>query len=169
MLDPRPRARMRVREVRMKHMAFRILDGWVIAVHDGASPGSQWSAYLQALDELFTKRQVARSSLKIFVYTEGGGPNAAERKALNDLLQGIPSIAVVTQSTQVRLIINALSLFSTRTRMFSPLAVRDALSFLKATDAQQTFVWQQMRHLQRAELPHVRLPELASNHEVHRA
>jgi hypothetical protein len=53
--------------------------------------------------------------------------------------------------------------------MFSPLAIRDALSFLNATDAQQSFVWQQMRHLQRTELPHVRLPEFASNHEVHRA
>lgn len=97
------------------------------------------------------------------------GFRIAERKALNDLLQGIPPIAVVTQSTDAPQIVHAHSLFSTRTRMFSPLAVRDALSFLKATDVQEDFVWQQMRHLQRTELPHVRLPEFASNHEVHRA
>jgi hypothetical protein len=76
----------------------------------------EWDAFLQLLEA--TKENLTK--LRILVITDGGGPNAAQRKRLETVLKGRSvRVAIVTDSAKSRFIASAVSLFNRDHRGFS--------------------------------------------------
>src|ERR687884_21999 len=102
----------------MKNMAFRLLGDLFILVHNKNPPYDwEWGTYL---DEL-RKHRGHIDTIRTLIYTEGGGPSPAQRKHLNQVLDGrITRAAVVSDASMVRMITTALGWFNPAIRAFSP-------------------------------------------------
>src|SRR5689334_20807955 len=74
--------------------------GVVIWLHTQADPHpDEWALGIDATSELLAKRGGDVSLLRSFVVSDGGGPNAAQRKTLGEVFRGRPNkLAVVTNS-----------------------------------------------------------------------
>jgi hypothetical protein len=109
-------------------MAFKVIDRLFVVVYVGDPSGAEWSAYLSALH----RHGIERTSHLVF--TDGGGPNAAQRRYLEKVLAGrqVP-VAVVSGNVTVRAVVTVLSWFNRRTRAFprTDAGLRDALAYLE--------------------------------------
>jgi hypothetical protein len=111
----------------MKNMAFKVIDRLFIVVYGAHDPtDEEWFGYLQDVERHGIDRTMQ------LIATEGGGPNAAQRRYLNDLLAGrhVP-VAVMSGSTAIRTMVTALSWFNRKIRAFSPTGLADALVYLE--------------------------------------
>lgn len=119
----------------MKNAAFQLVRGVCIVVNNATDPSKEeWDAYL-ALASAGMKAAGDLSRFSQLVVTDGGGPNAAQRKASVDLgkKHGDPSLirgSVVSNSVAVRGIVTAFHWLGAPMRSFSPAEVGDALAHL---------------------------------------
>ena len=120
-----------------KTMAFAYVDGVLLAVHPAANPSEpEWEAYIRFCEQL---PKTCRRTLAV---TAGGGPNAVQRKLLqerylrafvNDKMNPM-KVAVVTNSSIVRGIVTALNWFNPNTSAFPADAIHEALRYLGVSD-----------------------------------
>jgi hypothetical protein len=104
-------------------LTFRFIDEHrIVMLHTAnAPPDEGWNEYLRVL----RGRDVTQQGL--LCVTGGGGPNAAQRHALNQVLAGRPfARAIVHDSALVRGIVRAVSWFSSGVEAFSPGAWQEA-------------------------------------------
>lgn len=115
----------------MDRMGFKFLGSLHIIVVGERDPApADWNAYVEAI-QAEAKRGVSARQMRTLVFSDGGGPNAAQRKVTNDLREGrnTPQ-AIVTVSGITRAVITALRLWSPHCRAFAPRDMGPALDFL---------------------------------------
>jgi hypothetical protein len=99
-----------------KTMRFREWSGVLLCVHGSTDlQPEEWAAYVDYC------LQLPASCNKALIVTDGGGPNAAQRRALQDRYlskQKEYRVAVMTDSSVVRGIVTALSWFNPDIRAF---------------------------------------------------
>jgi hypothetical protein len=100
-----------------KTMVFKECGGVLLCVHGAEDPRpEEWVAYVDYCLKL------PRSCNKALVVTDGGGPNAAQRKVLQDRYLAKHDdyrVAVLTDSAVVRGIVKALNWFNPLTQPFT--------------------------------------------------
>jgi hypothetical protein len=119
-----------------KSLAFRFVSDVLLVLRENAqTPRDQdWDDFLRVLVE---NRQNFHK-LKILVRTEGGGPNALQRKRLQQALDGRPvRVAVVTNSVPVRFIVSSIALLNRAIRSFANHEIDAAYAHLSMTPAEQ--------------------------------
>ncbi|HEY8946705.1 MAG TPA: hypothetical protein VIM73_20825 [Polyangiaceae bacterium] len=95
---------------------------------------AEWDGFLDQL----VKNRANFSNLKILVLTEGGGPNAAQRKRLEQALDGRHlRVAVVTDSGKARFIASAITFLNKLHRGFAVKELPLAYEHLGLTIAEQ--------------------------------
>lgn len=98
---------------------FEFIDAHRIVMLHGSNPppDSGWEAYLQQLHA----KDVTKMGLLVF--TAGGAPGPAQRRALNSLLAGrYFARSIVHQSVLVRGVVAAVSWFAPGVKAFEPAA-----------------------------------------------
>jgi hypothetical protein len=122
----------------MRTMAARLHAHAVILVHSEAAPAqAEWDAYVGQLRSL---EQVVGGDLSrgaLIVFTDGGAPNASQRRQVNEWLRGrYWPVSVVSFSGVVRAVGTAMSFFNKGLEIYSPLAWRDAFAHALVKPAQ---------------------------------
>lgn len=97
----------------------------------------EWDAFLG----LLSQNQGNFAKLRILVSTNGGGPNAAQRKRLDTVLAGRPiRVAVVTDSAKSRFIASAISLINRDHKGFSIAEMEGAYDHLALSPSERRLV-----------------------------
>lgn len=132
------------------NMAFTFLEGiggggLMMLVHTNKSPtDSEWEPYFR---ELCKHDPTKILSLAV---TAGGAPSGAQRKLVNDYLNGRQSRgAVVTGNSFVRGVVTALSWFNSQMKAFSPEELDSALRYLGVREAEMALVRRELAVLQK--------------------
>lgn len=112
------------------NLAFKKVDDyWVVAHTTEAPTDIEWHELLATLRRVKEARRA-----RVFIYTDGGAPNARQRALLNQALDGArPPIAVVTASAVARAASTAISWFTPTIRIFAPHESERALDHLDAS------------------------------------
>jgi hypothetical protein len=136
----------------MRSMVFRIVGDVHIVVAGTQPPTNEdWDRYLEAV-KAEEKKLADFRKMRTLVFSDGGGPNATQRKAVSEFLKGRTTpVAIVTGSAVMRGIVTALSWFNSGTKAFSPDQVALALEFLQVSETQHEKIWVEAKKL-RAEL-----------------
>jgi hypothetical protein len=114
------------------NMTFKFLPraiggGLMLVAHTPRPPNDvDWEPYY---DEMVKQDP---EQLLHLVFTDGGAPSGAQRKRVNEYLQGRASrAAVITTSTMVHGVVTALGWFNSQIRTYSP---KDLVAALKHLD-----------------------------------
>ncbi len=119
-----------------KSLAFRFVSDTLLVLRENSNtPHDQdWDDFLRILID---NRQNF-PKLKILVRTDGGGPSAAQRKRLQQALDGRPvRVAVVTNSVPVRFIVSSIALLNRAIRSFANDEIDAAYVHLGMTAAER--------------------------------
>lgn len=112
----------------MKTIAYALVEGVCINVHDHVPPGEEeWDGYMAF------RRQHQPEIRGILVVSEGGRPSAKQREQLRDVLaEGpVPRVAIITQSQLVRNTAGLLTwFFKDKVRILLPRELGKAFEFL---------------------------------------
>lgn len=111
----------------VKNMAFKVIDRLFVVAYGDMSPTlEEWVRYLHEVERHGIDRTMH------LIVTEGGGPNATQRRHLDELLAGrsVP-VAVMSGSPAIRGMVTALSWFNGKIRAFYPAGLRDAIAYLE--------------------------------------
>jgi hypothetical protein len=135
----------------MANMAYTFLpgiaahEGLMLLVHTTRAPfDAEWEPYYRELI------QHEPGGLRSLAFTDGGAPNGAQRKQVNDYLRGRSSLAaVVTASSMVRGVVTALSWFNAQMKAFAPDQVDDALRYLGVRPQEMAKVRQEIQLLRK--------------------
>jgi hypothetical protein len=124
----------------MRTMAYKFLGDLVLMVHNKTNPAdAELRAYF---DELRTKDV---SSIRVMVFTDGGGLSASQRKELNAVLAGRQQMcAVISDDGLVRGIVTALSWFNRGIKFFPTNAGEEAFKYLKIPSRDYAEVWREV-------------------------
>lgn len=132
----------------MNNMVFRYVDGvagggLLITMHTSRAPSdSEWAGYFAEV----VKHDPAK--LKSLNFTDGGAPNGAQRKQVNDFLKGRTSrCAVVTASSFVRGVVTALSWFNPEIKAYPSDDLESALQHLGVRDQEVLLVRREIQVL----------------------
>lgn len=120
----------------MMNMTSKVIDRLFLVAYGTRNPtNAEWDAYLDLVD----RHGVTRTQQ--LIYTDGGEPNAHQRRELNELLRGrqVP-VAVVSTSVRVRGTVTLLSWFNHKIRAFPPSAVKDALAYLEIPEMRHKMI-----------------------------
>lgn len=123
----------------MTNVAVQLVGRVGVAVNNATSPSADdWDAYLAMAGEGM-KLAGGLARFKQLVVTDGGGPNAAQRKATMDLASryGDPStmkIAAVSNNIGVRGMVTAFNWVGAPIRAFSPTQLGEAFAYLGISD-----------------------------------
>jgi hypothetical protein len=103
----------------------------ILIVQNTETPSRQeWEGFLRLLSEM--KAQL--SKCKILIMTEGGGPDADQRKRLQMTLERTPvRVAVVSDNLKVRFVASTIALFHRQHRAFGKLELPQAYEHLGMT------------------------------------
>jgi hypothetical protein len=150
----------------MRSMVFRILGDVHIVVAGSEPPTNQdWDRYLEAV-RAEEKKLADFRNMRTLVFSDGGGPNAAQRKAVSEFLKGRTTpVAIITGSTIMRGIVTALAWFNPETKAFAPDDVGSALAFLKIPAVQHEKIWVELRKL-RVELGNPNLKAIREDQKL---
>jgi hypothetical protein len=115
----------------MDHMGFKIVGTLHVIIVGSKDPSvADWQAYMTAL-HAEERKGIDVTQMRTLVFSDGGGPNAAQRKMASDLLDGRATrLGIVTGNTLMRGVITALRWFNPQCQAFAPGAVGEALRFL---------------------------------------
>src|SRR5262245_26806804 len=110
----------------MKNLAFKVIGNWIISVHNENPPtNAECQSGIDAL------KKVDANRVRMLTFTKGGAPTPAQRKLLNEALQGREmQTAIVSDAHLVRGIVTAMSWFNARIKAFSSDAVEDAFHYV---------------------------------------
>jgi hypothetical protein len=104
----------------------------------------EWEEFLK----LLKSRGEHFAKLRILVVTDGGGPNAPQRKLLEETLKGRPvRVAIVTDSAKSRFIASAVSLFNRDHKGFAKGEIQNAYRHLGLTPSECRSVESAIREL----------------------
>jgi hypothetical protein len=126
-----------------QHMVITVIDRLFIVVYGTEDPSDdEWRAYLDLL-----KRHGIGQTRQL-ICTDGGEPNATQRRQLNDLLAGRPlPVAVISTSSRVRATVEALSWFNRKIRPFLPAELHEALEYLEVPQNRTDLIEREIRTL----------------------
>lgn len=126
-------------------MVTRVLGQLVVMRENDSTPlDSEWDAFLKLLADNHDKFE----RLKILVVTDGGGPNATQRKRLETVLAGKPiRVAVVTDSAKSRFIASMISLINRQHGGFAMKEIVQAYNHLQMTQLERTLADQTLKEL----------------------
>jgi hypothetical protein len=111
----------------MKSFAFHPVDHLVLLVLNRDTPTKEaWEEYVQTVLE--TGRTVGGlGKVRLLAITDGGAPNAAQRKRVTELSGGTPPQAsIITRSVIARGVVTAFSWLNFPIRTFAPERWREA-------------------------------------------
>jgi hypothetical protein len=126
----------------VKNSASKLVHNVGICIHNLRNPNKEeWDAFLAVT---MAGRRAAGddlSSFKQLVFTDGGGPNAAQRKAATDIVRDAKNgvelkIAVVSRSLVARGIVTAFRWLGFPLRSFAPDELEEAFAFLEVSKAE---------------------------------
>lgn len=129
-------------------MAYARCGSHVLLVHGEQTPSdAEWAAYLADL-----ARWIGDQA-GLLIFTDGGGPTSAQRRALREVVQAADGAdtptAVVSSNRLVRGIVIAISLFAPRIRVFTPEALGAALAHVGVTPDERDEVMAKISALRR--------------------
>jgi hypothetical protein len=139
----------------LKSLAVETVGSMILLRENRHTPtNSDWDDFMRLLVE--NRENFPR--LKILVVTDGGGPNADQRKRLEKALAGRPvRVAVVTDSTKVRFIVSSIALLNREIKTFSMNEMKDAHAHLSLTTAEQIQAAQVLQRLESSIDPELKL------------
>jgi hypothetical protein len=110
----------------MPSMVHEVCGDLFVVIHPATPPTEdEWMDYLRSW------RPLDMARMRTIVFTDGGGPNAAQRKLANEALAGKPSLTAVVSSSQVvRGMVTALSWFNPKIKAFGPEEALEAFHYL---------------------------------------
>lgn len=133
-----------------QNMAFTFLEGvagngLMLLVHTTKSPtDTEWAPYYKEL----CKHDPTK--IKSLAFTDGGAPSGAQRKQVNDYLNGRESRAVVvTANSFVRGVVTALSWFNSFMKAFPPEELDGALRYLGVREHEMALVRREIQLLRK--------------------
>src|SRR5262245_2077966 len=99
-------------------MLFHAIGKVFLVVHTKKNPSdAEWDDYLAELE----KHKEELEELHTLVFTDGGAPNGAQRKRLNDILANRPfRAAVISNAMIARFVVASMALFNKKIRSFHP-------------------------------------------------
>lgn len=126
----------------MKTLAFRFKGPLHIVLHSTVQPSmNDWKAYVEGAIHEF-RSGLDPAKLGTLVITDGVGPNSAQRKLINDELNGRTTrVAMVSGSVVTRGVASALAWFNPEIEVFAPNELAGALRFLKVPEADFADIW----------------------------
>lgn len=133
----------------MKSMVFKIVGNVHIVINGpNDATDADWRVYMDAVRG--EERKMADfGKMRTIVFSAGGGPNAKQRKEINEFLGGRATpVAIVTSSTVMRGIVTALQWFNPLARAFSPENVVAAMQFLGTSGSEASILWTEAKKLQ---------------------
>jgi len=126
-------------------MAFSLYHTVLLAVHTKDNPTEEeWSSYVD-----FGRKQMGNYTSSLII-SEGGGPNATQRGAMNDLLEANNfkgKVSVVTLNRLVRGIVTALSWFNPNVKAFTTVQIAAAIEYLEVPKAHQDRLMAEIKRL----------------------
>ncbi len=122
----------------MDRMGFKFLGNLHIIVVGERDPApTDWNAYVEAI-QAEARRGVDVTQMRTLVFSDGGGPNAAQRTITRDLCDGLARPrAIVTVHRLTRAVIAALRWVDPLCRAFAPRDLGAALAFLEIPGTKQ--------------------------------
>ncbi len=130
----------------MANFVFEVVENTLVVVMNNESPlMPEWEAYLEACRVLDKKLNGDFDKAAALIFTDGGAPNAQQRRGMVEVLKGRPAnSAVVSDSMMVRGPLAVLSIFNPALKVFAPKEWKQAATFARVPEARQ------MEHLQLA-------------------
>lgn len=126
-------------------MAFTLYQSLLVAVHTKDNPTEEeWDAYVE-----FGRKHMGNYTSSLVV-SEGGGPNAAQRGMMNDLLEAnhfTGKVSVVTLNRLVRGIVTAISWFNPNIKAFTTVQLPTAIEYLEVPKAQHDGLMAEIKRL----------------------
>ena len=140
----------------MADMRYRCNGTLIVVVHTSEPPSDdEWSRYAREVEELLSRS--APEEVRTVVFTDGGGPNPAQRRRLAEI-EGWSAVrvSVVSSSAAARAIVNAFSWFNPRMKAFLPVAVGAALRHLGLAPDEESRVWRTLEEFREFGMGHLR-------------
>ena len=121
-----------------RSLVVRAVESLIVLRENNVTPTDRdWDEFMQIL----TLNRPDFPRIKILVKTDGGGPNAEQRKRLSVALGGVPvRVAVVTDSIKVRFIVSSIALLNSEIATFSNKEIAEAYQHLSLTLREQRLV-----------------------------
>jgi hypothetical protein len=115
----------------MDRMGFKFLGNLHIIVVGEREPApTDWNAYVEAI-QAEERRGMPAAQMRTLVFSDGGGPNAAQRKVAREVREeGGNPLAIVTDRWLARAVITAKRVVKPHCRAFAPGDMERALEFL---------------------------------------
>lgn len=116
-----------------KTVSFRVMESWLLTVYGAADPtDAEWAVCAEKF------KSMDLSQLRVLIYTKGGAPSAAQRKIMNDVVNGrsFPT-AVVSSNVVVRGITTAMSWFNPKMKVFPPEELEEALEYIQVPNVKK--------------------------------
>jgi hypothetical protein len=134
-------------------MAFKCVGNIIIVVHTKEPPDNDtWNSYLEATLAAGRLYGNDLSNVRHLVVTEGGGPNSAQRKAVDTASQTMNGknspVAVISASPMIRGIVTVFNWFNLNMRVFSPQEADKAFQFIGVLPRDATKIWYEVKVLQ---------------------
>ena len=127
-----------------QNMYGKMVGRFCLAIHSKTPPSdTEWNSWLsESAPELRTS-----PGLCTLVFTDGGAPNAGQRKRLSETLGGrdIP-IAVHSHALIPRFVNASIALFNKSIRSYTPEEFPQAIEYLKITQAEQALLLPPLLH-----------------------
>jgi len=127
----------------MRNMAVTAVGHLGVSVFTEKNPSdAEWSEMLDVV------RKADLSKFRGISFSDGGAPNSAQRKMMNELIKGhsVPSV-VITASTVVRGIVTAMSWFNPSMKAYAPDQLDDALRHLNVGESEFGIIKLEVRKL----------------------
>ena len=126
----------------MKNAAYALLHDVVLAVHNVRNPNrEEWDTYLEMMSSLREAFGGDCARFRQLIFTDGGAPNATQRKAVADIARGLKNIdkikvVLVSRSVVARGIVTAFRWLGFPLRAFAPDELDEAFAFLAVSRAE---------------------------------
>jgi hypothetical protein len=121
-----------------RSLVTSVVGSVLLLVENNDTPADwEWDETLGMLRELKAKSDVSGEQPRVLVVTLGGGPNATQRRRLEEVLGGVSlPVAVVSDSLKMRFITAAVTLFNSGHKAFSTAERLEAYKHLKLATSQ---------------------------------
>jgi hypothetical protein len=123
-----------------------VIDRLVLTVYGPDDPTDpEWEAYLCTIEQHGIVRTMQ------LIITDGAAPTRAQRRRLDRFVAGheVP-VAVLSESTAVRVMVSAFAKLNRGLRAFSPADLTEALAFLEVPSSRAALIEREINRLRRS-------------------